>query len=302
MAGQPPHEPTNATCGQCGYSVEGLTSFNCPECGADLRTVGIVSPNSRRPGSLLHLFWQIPLVTVCSAVFGLLMQSVIMAMTDGNQVRARMMGPPLTILIWVGCLCLLVWWHVRKRQATLLNPVTAHRVTHEPTGSASDTQPTSAVLTIMFVDMQDYSGQTTTQSRQGLAQLVQRLRDMVDEHTARYNGRLVKSLGDGFLLAFPSPTDALICGRALQQSARSVDLPALRVGISTGEVTLQADDVLGKPVNVAARIEQMTEPGHVYFGEATFHAMSEQEVPHEKVGTFELKGVAMPVTVFRVLT
>jgi len=55
--------PATSVCGACSYSVDGLTTFTCPECGSDLRKVGIITPNQSRPlpGWLKCIFFTIAL-------------------------------------------------------------------------------------------------------------------------------------------------------------------------------------------------------------------------------------------------
>jgi predicted RNA-binding Zn-ribbon protein involved in translation (DUF1610 family) len=53
--------PPPAACGRCGYDVRGLSSFTCPECGSDLREVGIVRPRSRRG---LDVGWKLLILAV----------------------------------------------------------------------------------------------------------------------------------------------------------------------------------------------------------------------------------------------
>ena len=64
-------------------------------------------------------------------------------------------------------------------------------------------------------------------------------------------------------------------------------------------MTLDEGDVFGTPVNVAARVQALAEPGDVYFTESTLHAINAAEVRHEELGSKELKGVPAPVRVYR---
>jgi class 3 adenylate cyclase len=75
----------------------------------------------------------------------------------------------------------------------------------------------------------------------------------------------------------------------------------LRIGISTGEVTVQANDVFGSAVNLASRVQQIAEPGRVFFTEATFAMLNVQEAPASEVGVVELKGIPQPVKVYQAL-
>ena len=75
----------------------------------------------------------------------------------------------------------------------------------------------------------------------------------------------------------------------------------VRVAINTGEVEVRGNDVFGETVNIAARIEGITEPGEVYFTHATYLSMNKAEVPTSEVGERRLKGIDEPIRVYRVI-
>jgi adenylate cyclase len=82
----------------------------------------------------------------------------------------------------------------------------------------------------------------------------------------RHHGRLVKTTGDGFLAEFASPVEAVRSVLAIQdQLAESINQAIrLRIGINLGDIIIEDDgDVIGDGVNVAARLEQIAEPGGV---------------------------------------
>lgn len=303
-SGRPIIRSGETVCGQCGYNVRGLSTFTCPECGSDLREVGIISPTAKNE-TPSNLWWQIVLLTIGCLLLMMLFATLFKQSGSTSSTGSIGMLATLIALIWIGGIIFLVYWKRRKQSSGTFEstspPKTFKSRTTQQAQPEEQRQRTTAVLTIMFIDMQDYTAQTSTHSRLELAELVQRLRDVVSPYAQRRNGNIVKSLGDGLLLTFASPTEALLGGREIQQDAKKVELPALRIGVSTGEVSMFTDDVLGEPVNLAARIETLAEPGHVYFSEATFHAMTRSEVPHEPAGEFEIKGLDGLRTVYRVI-
>ncbi|HEY5720218.1 MAG TPA: adenylate/guanylate cyclase domain-containing protein, partial [Gammaproteobacteria bacterium] len=154
------------------------------------------------------------------------------------------------------------------------------------------------ILSVMFTDIQGYTARTSAQSRDATLQLLKRHRDLLLPVLARYGGRLVKGIGDAFLVTFDSPTDAVLAGIAVQETlaAHNAGVPdaqqlRIRVAIHTGEVLLAEDDVYGEAVNIAARIEGIAEPGEVYFTEATYLSMNRAEVPSAEIGYRILKGI-----------
>ncbi|MBU9888883.1 MAG: hypothetical protein KTQ49_03310 [Candidatus Omnitrophica bacterium] len=168
----------------------------------------------------------------------------------------------------------------------------------------------SKTLTIMFVDMQGYTSLTSRQTREENQLLVREIREFIDRHAQSKHGRLVKSMGDGFLITFESPTDAINCGVAIQEEMRRRNasilneshLLRLRVGISTGEVSIdEKEDVYGEAVNIAARIEKFCEPNEVFISESTYLAMNRSEINARDLGPLRFKNVSEDIRVFKVL-
>lgn len=123
-----------------------------------------------------------------------------------------------------------------------------------------------------------------------------------------HRGRLVKSTGDGMLVEFGNALDAAEFAVDFQRHAfeRSTEgkQPPLRVriGIHVGDVESEGDDILGDAVNIAARIEPIAEAGGICLSGPAYDQIS-NKIPYtiEKLGPKNLKGVARPVDVYRVL-
>jgi serine/threonine-protein kinase len=168
--------------------------------------------------------------------------------------------------------------------------------------------PRSANLAIMFTDIKDFTLKSARQTREENARMLGRRDRLLGPLIKSFGGKRVKSIGDGLLATFRSPTDAVLCGCAIQDRLTELNAEAaeaerfeLRVAINLGEVRLSRGDIHGEPVNIASRVEGIAEPGEVWFTEALYLAMSKAEVPHEEIGTRELKGVPQPIRLYRVL-
>jgi class 3 adenylate cyclase len=162
-------------------------------------------------------------------------------------------------------------------------------------------------LTIVFVDIAGFTERTSQQSRSESEAWLGRYEELLLPLVRAFAGRRVKTIGDAYLCAFASPTNALLFGMAAQDRLFEHNLAVpeaarlrIRVAVNAGEVRLQRGDVFGEPVNIAARVEGVTPAGEIWFTEAVYLAMTKSEVPAEEVGLRELKGVPEPVRLYRV--
>ncbi len=162
-------------------------------------------------------------------------------------------------------------------------------------------------LAIVFVDIAGFTPRTSAQTREENLRLLKRFEGTVRPLVRVYNGRVVKTIGDAFLLTFRSPTDALLCSAAfhdcLAESDAAVDPVerfTIRAAINVGEVRIEGGDVFGEAVNIAARIEGKAGAGEIYFSESAYLSMTRSEVPSEEVGYAELKGIPGKVRLYRV--
>ncbi|MFY0575555.1 adenylate/guanylate cyclase domain-containing protein [Cystobacter fuscus] len=165
----------------------------------------------------------------------------------------------------------------------------------------------TANLAIVFTDIQGFSERTSRQTLEENERLLRVHSELLVPLFKAFGGRILKSIGDAFLVTFESPTQAVLCGMAIQdrlwqynQTASEAERLDVRVAINVGEVRLEEQDVFGEPVNIAARVESITEAGEVFFTEAVYLAMNKAEVPSREVGLFELKGIPSKIRVFRV--
>jgi adenylate cyclase len=165
----------------------------------------------------------------------------------------------------------------------------------------------TANLAIVFTDIKGFTERTSRSTLEENQRLLQVHADLLTPLFRSFGGRVIKSIGDAFLVTFESPTQAVLSGVAIQdrlwQHNRSAPEPEqlnVRIAINVGEVRLEANDVFGEPVNIAARVEGVTDAGEVYFTEAVYLAMNKAEVPSQEVGLFELKGIPGKIRVFRV--
>jgi class 3 adenylate cyclase len=122
-------------------------------------------------------------------------------------------------------------------------------------------------------------------------------RDLLDRHDAavrrqlaRFRGREIKSMGDGFLATFDGPARAVECARAIRDAARQLGLE-VRSGVHTGEIEVRGDDIGGIAVHIAARIAALAEPATVWVSRTVTDLVVGAGLRFTDHGDHELTGV-----------
>ncbi len=162
---------------------------------------------------------------------------------------------------------------------------------------------------ILAADMVGYSRLMEADETGTLAALKAHRGELVDPTIAEHNGRIVKTTGDGMLAEFGSVVDAVAGAVAIQRAmvARNETVPEdrrirFRIGINLGDIIFDGDDIYGDGVNIAARLEQLAEPGGVCVsGTAYEHLKAKVDVGYANLGTQQVKNIEKPVRVYRVL-
>ncbi len=120
----------------------------------------------------------------------------------------------------------------------------------------------------------------------------------IEPVTARHGGRIVKRMGDGYLVAFASVVAAVEAALAWQAAAPAP--LAFRIGIHLGDVIIDGDDLYGDGINVAARLEALAEPGGLCLSEdAQRQVRGKLDLPLEDLGEQQLKNISQPIRIFR---
>jgi TolB-like protein/Tfp pilus assembly protein PilF len=138
--------------------------------------------------------------------------------------------------------------------------------------------------------------------------LVHKSKEIQKPLVERYNGKWLKEIGDGALAQFNSALDAVNCAIEIQEKARAKFEGKLRIGIHSGDITIENNDVYGDGVNIASRLESITDPGGIYVSESIEKAIRGQSSIQAKylgeiklknvdygVRTYALQGVGLPI-------
>jgi adenylate cyclase len=155
---------------------------------------------------------------------------------------------------------------------------------------------------ILAADVVGYSAMVGTDEPGTLARVRTLRADLVEPVATTHGGRLFKTTGDGFLIAFASAVQALRCAITIQERLNSErDGLRLRIGVHQGEVVAEGDDLLGDGVIIAARLEPLSAPGGICIsGRVREDAAGKIALEVVDLGTPELKNIAAKVQVFRV--
>jgi len=166
------------------------------------------------------------------------------------------------------------------------------------------------LMTIVFIDMQGYTKRSASQTIEEMKLFHDQLFKFVADIMLKWNGIMVKSLGDGFMVRFDSPTNAVQAGIELQRRLETRNAQMLspesivrfRVGINTGEVGIdETGDLFGDPVNIASRIQTFADTNDVFISESTYLAMNRNEFGSVDLGAQDLKNATREIKIYKVL-
>ena len=161
---------------------------------------------------------------------------------------------------------------------------------------------------ILAADVVGYSRLMQESEADAYERLRAHRKSLFEPQIEGHHGRIFKLMGDGLLAEFASVVDAVECAVSLQRSiaernaglidTRRIDL---RIGVNLGDVIVEGDDVHGDGVNIAARLQNLAEPGGIVVsGTAYDHLQGKLGLPLDFAGEQQVKNMARPVRVYRV--
>jgi adenylate cyclase len=166
--------------------------------------------------------------------------------------------------------------------------------------------PVRRLTAILAADVAGYSRLMGADEEGTHERLKEHLRELIEPKIVEHRGRIVKNTGDGFLAEFASVVDAVRCAVEMQRgmAERNAGTPPekpieFRVGINLGDVIVEEHDIFGDGVNVAARLEALSEPGGICIS-GVVRDQIRDKLPHpfEDRGEQSVKNIARPVRVF----
>ena len=161
---------------------------------------------------------------------------------------------------------------------------------------------------ILSADAVDYS-RLMGEDEEATVRTITAYREVLSTLIQQHNGKVLDSPGDNLLAEFSSVVDAVQCAVAVQKEVKSRNdgLPEnrrmqFRIGINLGDVIQEEERIYGDGVNIAARLEGLSEPGGICISKTAFdHIESKLPYGYEFLGDQSVKNIAKPVKAYRVL-
>jgi class 3 adenylate cyclase/pimeloyl-ACP methyl ester carboxylesterase len=168
------------------------------------------------------------------------------------------------------------------------------------TGSRSEADVDRVLATVMFTDIVDSTRRAAELGDRQWHALLDRHDAAVRQQLARFRGREVKNLGDGFMATFDGPARAVRCAASICESVRPLGI-AVRSGLHTGEVELKRDDVAGIAVHIAARVAAEAEAGETVVSSTVRDLVAGSGLRFQDRGIRSLKGLPEEMHLYSVL-
>jgi adenylate cyclase len=168
--------------------------------------------------------------------------------------------------------------------------------------------PESKLAAIMFADVEGYTGSMEADQVQTVKAVSGHFRRVVYPCVARHLGRVLKTMGDGYLAEFDGAVSAVLCAIDIQQAVakrngRLRRLPQLqfRIGVHVGEILVVDNDVFGQEVNVAARLQTAAKPGGICISQDAYRLVQDQ-CPYaiEDLGEQHFKNLSRPIRAYAI--
>ena len=153
---------------------------------------------------------------------------------------------------------------------------------------------------MVFLDLTGYTRLTEERGDAAAAEMARSLSSLVSSTARSHGGEAVKFLGDGVMLYFPDPGQAVLASLEMVDSTEGAGLPPAHGGIAAGPVIMQDGDYFGRTVNLASRIAGKASSREVLVTPEVADVCSQLGVEFAPAGPAELKGVERPIELFRV--
>src|SRR6201988_763751 len=149
----------------------------------------------------------------------------------------------------------------------------------------------SGRVAILFSDIEESTALNERIGDRAWVRLISRHDKLVRRHVKQHSGHVVKSQGDGFMIAFAQPEQAVLCSIDVQHSLRMrPNGIRVRLGIHMGKSVRRGDDLFGRNVAMAARVAAQADGGEILVSEVVRDAVSDEDISYDDGRDVELKG------------
>ncbi len=162
-------------------------------------------------------------------------------------------------------------------------------------------------LTIMFTDVKGYTAFSSKASLSEVMSMLKQHDEILIPVIEKQEGKVLKKIGDAFLVVFEHPHKALLAGIEIQRKLNEYNSTsveerrlAVRIAINTGPVIRRENDVFGDAVNVTSRLEGVADAGEIIISASTFEKIDQTIFELTPAGEHQLKGIEKPVATYRV--
>jgi adenylate cyclase len=161
----------------------------------------------------------------------------------------------------------------------------------------------SGRVTILFSDIEESTALNERIGDRAWVRLIASHDKLVRKHVKNHAGHVVKSQGDGFMIAFAQPEQAVRCSIDMQHSLskRPNDI-RVRIGIHMGKSVRRGDDLFGRNVAMAARVAAQADGGEILVSQVVHDAVSDADVTFDDGREVELKGFSGSHRLYAVAT
>jgi tetratricopeptide (TPR) repeat protein len=175
-------------------------------------------------------------------------------------------------------------------------------------GIVPHTEEHRKLAAIMFTDIKEYSKKMQKDEAAAM-KMLEVHNDMMRATIAKYEGTVIKTVGDAFLVSFESVSNAAVCAVACQEmflaynkGKSESEIIVIRVGVHLGDIIEKDNDVFGDGVNIASRIQSLAEPGGINISESVYQQIiNKLDLAVLPLGAPQLKNIKEAVKVYQVI-
>jgi len=162
------------------------------------------------------------------------------------------------------------------------------------------------LATIMFTDIVGFTKIMGDDETTALT-ILENQQSLINPIVKERKGTIIKKMGDGLLIEFPSTVEAVECATQMQESIKTYNSSDdniefhIRIGIHLGDIVILGDDILGDGVNIASRIEPLASPDGICITDAVYQSVkSKLKLDAKRIDEVDLKHIDDKYTIYKI--